>query len=130
MLILPPLLPPFKRRLIAMIRKANMRQLGGWECTSPASWTMCLLLMVVSYMIARTSKPGGRNILPHYSGGRCKKGSRLLVLRDGEVRTQDILDALFNKKPPAPNQSTQNKPLSSTNFLYELDQQTQAQGDI
>ena len=54
----------------------------------------------------------------------------VLVLRDGEVRTQDILDALFNKKPPAPNQSTQNKPLSSTNFLYELDQQTQAQGDI
>ena len=49
-----------------------------------------------------------------------------LVLRDGVVMCEDIFDALFNKKPPAPNQSTQNAPLSSTSFVYELDQQTQA----
>merc|ERR1719213_1529169 len=49
-----------------------------------------------------------------------------LVLRDGQVDCDGIYDALFNKKPPAPNQSTQNAPLSSTNFVYELDKQTQA----
>ena len=50
----------------------------------------------------------------------------VLVLKDGVVKTEDIFDALYNKKPPAPNQSTQNAPLSSTNFVYELDKQTQA----
>merc|ERR1711953_438590 len=49
-----------------------------------------------------------------------------LVLRDGQVDCDGIYDALFKKKPPAPNQSTQNAPLSSTNFVYELDKQTQA----
>ena len=32
--------------------------------------------------------------------------------------------ALFNRKPPPPNQSTQCQPLSSTNFLQELDKST------
>ena len=48
-----------------------------------------------------------------------------LVLKDGAVDCDAIYDSLFNKKPPAPNQSTQNAPLSSTNFVYELDKQTQ-----
>ena len=49
-----------------------------------------------------------------------------LVLRDGQIDSDGIYDALFNKKAPPPNQSTQNAPLSSTNFVYELDKQTQA----
>ena len=49
-----------------------------------------------------------------------------LVLKDGHIDCDGIYDALFNKKPPPPNQSTQNAPLSSTNFVYELDKQTQA----
>ena len=49
-----------------------------------------------------------------------------LVLKDGVIDCDGLYDALFNKKPPAPNQSTQNAPLSSTNFVYELDKQTQA----
>uniref|UniRef100_A0A8C1ABF2 Protein KTI12 homolog n=1 Tax=Cyprinus carpio carpio TaxID=630221 RepID=A0A8C1ABF2_CYPCA len=36
-----------------------------------------------------------------------------------------ICDALFKRKAPPPNQSTKNQPLSSTNFLYELDKVTQ-----
>uniref|UniRef100_A0A8C1TQI3 Protein KTI12 homolog n=1 Tax=Cyprinus carpio TaxID=7962 RepID=A0A8C1TQI3_CYPCA len=36
-----------------------------------------------------------------------------------------ICDALFKRKAPPPNQSTQSQPLSSTNFLYELDKVTQ-----
>ncbi|KAF5298715.1 hypothetical protein FQA39_LY11725 [Lamprigera yunnana] len=35
-----------------------------------------------------------------------------------------IYECLFEKKPPPPNQSTQNVPLSDTNFLYDLDKIT------
>ncbi|CAH0716972.1 unnamed protein product, partial [Brenthis ino] len=48
------------------------------------------------------------------------------------VQPQDEFDfealykVLFEKKPPPPNMSTQNPPLTSTNFLYELDKVTQA----
>ncbi|KAG0720528.1 Protein KTI12 [Chionoecetes opilio] len=38
---------------------------------------------------------------------------------------EDIYSALFLTRPPPPNQSTQTQPLSSTNFLYELDRSTQ-----
>ncbi|CAH0404317.1 unnamed protein product [Chilo suppressalis] len=37
-----------------------------------------------------------------------------------------IYRVLYEKKPPPPNMSTQNPPLTSTNFLYELDKVTQA----
>ncbi|XP_030022385.2 protein KTI12 homolog [Manduca sexta] len=43
-----------------------------------------------------------------------------------QLDLEDIYKALFEKKPPPPNQSTQNPPLTSTNFLYELDKVTQA----
>ena len=33
----------------------------------------------------------------------------------------DLEGALFNRKPPPPNQSTQCQPLSSTNFVQQLD---------
>ncbi|KAL0273735.1 UNVERIFIED_CONTAM: hypothetical protein PYX00_006344 [Menopon gallinae] len=36
-----------------------------------------------------------------------------------------IYDALYSRKPPPPNQSTQCPPLSDSNYLYELDQATQ-----
>ncbi|VVC89682.1 protein KTI12 homolog [Leptidea sinapis] len=37
-----------------------------------------------------------------------------------------IYNVLFKRKPPPPNMSTQNPPLTSTNFLYDLDNITQA----
>merc|ERR1711874_475867 len=49
-----------------------------------------------------------------------------LVLRDGRLDAEAVYDSLFNKAPPPPNQSTQCQPLSGTNFLYQLDQVTQA----
>ena len=49
-----------------------------------------------------------------------------LVLRDGRLDVDAIYDSLYNKAPPPPNQSTQCQPLSGTNFLYQLDQVTQA----
>lgn len=38
-------------------------------------------------------------------------------------------DYLYLSKPPPPNQSTQTQPLSSTNFLHELDRTTQVRKD-
>ncbi|KAM4733953.1 protein KTI12 homolog [Anableps anableps] len=47
------------------------------------------------------------------------------VLKDDILPLEAISDALFKRKAPPPNQSTQSQPLSSTNFLYELDKITQ-----
>jgi len=49
-----------------------------------------------------------------------------LVFKQGDVDCAAIYDSLYNKAPPPPNQSTQCQPLSSTNFLYELDRVTQS----
>ncbi|XP_047038214.1 protein KTI12 homolog [Helicoverpa zea] len=43
-----------------------------------------------------------------------------------ELNLEDVYKVLFEKKPPPPNMSTQNPPLTSSNFLYELDKVTQA----
>ncbi|XP_054475995.1 protein KTI12 homolog isoform X1 [Anoplopoma fimbria] len=47
------------------------------------------------------------------------------ILKDDTLPYEDISDALFKRKAPPPNQSTQSQPLSSSNFLYELDKITQ-----
>ncbi|KAF7224449.1 protein KTI12 homolog isoform X1 [Nothobranchius furzeri] len=47
------------------------------------------------------------------------------VLQDDMLPLEAISDALFRRKAPPPNQSTQSQPLSSANFLYELDKITQ-----
>uniref|UniRef100_H3DPK4 Protein KTI12 homolog n=1 Tax=Tetraodon nigroviridis TaxID=99883 RepID=H3DPK4_TETNG len=47
------------------------------------------------------------------------------ILQDDTLPYEDISDALFKRKAPPPNQSTQSQPLSSANFLYELDKITQ-----
>ncbi|KAH3707066.1 protein KTI12 homolog [Dreissena polymorpha] len=52
--------------------------------------------------------------------------SPLFVIQKDDVLPLDaISDALLKKKAPAPNASTAPQPLSSTNFLYELDKTTQ-----
>ncbi|XP_026742204.1 protein KTI12 homolog [Trichoplusia ni] len=43
-----------------------------------------------------------------------------------QLNLEDVYKVLFEKKPPPPNMSTQNAPLTSTNFMYELDQVTQS----
>ncbi len=48
-----------------------------------------------------------------------------VVYPDDTLPTQDICNALFHRKAPPPNQSTQSQPLSETNFLHELDCLTQ-----
>jgi len=48
----------------------------------------------------------------------------LLSLKSRPLDVEQIYDALFSRKAPPPNQSTQTQPLSSTNFLQELDRVT------
>lgn len=49
----------------------------------------------------------------------------LFMIFPGETLNKDaIYSSLFKKPPPKPNMSTQNALLSSTNFLYNLDQVT------
>ncbi|CAK1548858.1 unnamed protein product [Leptosia nina] len=53
--------------------------------------------------------------------------SPLFTVQPTDTLNMDaIYDVLYKRKPPPPNMSTQNPPLSSTNFLYELDSTTQA----
>lgn len=67
-------------------------------------------------LVMRYEEPNGRN----------RWDSPLFTIHpEDTVPYEAINDALFNKKLPTPNLSTQNAPLSSTNFLYELDRQTQ-----
>ncbi|KAL6479202.1 hypothetical protein MHYP_G00126350 [Metynnis hypsauchen] len=47
------------------------------------------------------------------------------IQKDDTLPFEAISDAIFKRKAPPPNQSTQSQPLSSTNFLYELDKVTQ-----
>ncbi|XP_063782647.1 protein KTI12 homolog isoform X2 [Pseudophryne corroboree] len=45
--------------------------------------------------------------------------------KDEVLPLEEIYNAIFHRKAPPPNQSTQTQPLSSTNFLHELDKVTQ-----
>lgn len=47
-----------------------------------------------------------------------------MIFPEQELDKDAVYTSLFKKKPPKPNMSTQNPPLSSTNFLYDLDQIT------
>ncbi|KAM4618464.1 protein KTI12 homolog [Polymixia lowei] len=47
------------------------------------------------------------------------------IQKEDTLPFEAISDAIFKRKAPPPNQSTQSQPLSSTNFLYELDKLTQ-----
>ncbi|XP_029910590.1 protein KTI12 homolog [Myripristis murdjan] len=47
------------------------------------------------------------------------------ILKDDTLPFEAISDSVFKRKAPPPNQSTQSQPLSSANFLYELDKITQ-----
>ncbi|KAI5098275.1 protein KTI12-like, partial [Silurus meridionalis] len=47
------------------------------------------------------------------------------VQKEDKLPFEAISDAILKRKVPPPNQSTQSQPLSSVNFLYELDRVTQ-----
>lgn len=71
---------------------------------------------VCSELIMRYEPPDSRN----------RWDSPLFCLKpEDEIPFHEIKDALFSRKAPPPNQSTMITPLSSVNFLYELDRITQ-----
>ncbi|KAB5574980.1 hypothetical protein PHYPO_G00215350 [Pangasianodon hypophthalmus] len=47
------------------------------------------------------------------------------IQKEDRLPFEAISDAILKRKVPPPNQSTQSQPLSTTNFLYELDRVTQ-----
>ncbi|KAK3548875.1 hypothetical protein QTP70_021270 [Hemibagrus guttatus] len=47
------------------------------------------------------------------------------IQKEERLPFETISDAILKRKVPPPNQSTQSQPLSSSNFLYELDRVTQ-----
>ena len=52
--------------------------------------------------------------------------SPLFAVTDYEkLNMEELYEALYEKKAPKPNQSTQNPPTQDTNFLFELDKLTQ-----
>ena len=67
-------------------------------------------------LVMRFEQPDSRN----------RWDSPLFVVCPGDLLpASDICAALFQRKPPAPNQSTQSQPLSESSFLHELDRMTQ-----
>ncbi|KAL1921817.1 uncharacterized protein VTP21DRAFT_10459 [Calcarisporiella thermophila] len=72
---------------------------------------------VFEELVSRYEEPDGRN----------RWDSPLFtVLKDDEtIPGDDIWGAVVLRKPPPPNMSTTVKPISETNYLYELDQTTQ-----
>ena len=72
---------------------------------------------VFDALVSRFETPDSRN----------RWDSPLFVLYpEDELPCRELVDALLHRKAPPPNQSTQSQPLSSANFLHELDRQTQS----
>lgn len=72
---------------------------------------------VFDALVSRFETPDSRN----------RWDSPLFVLYpEDELPCRELVDALLRRKAPPPNQSTQSQPLSSANFLHELDRQTQS----
>lgn len=66
-------------------------------------------------LLMRYEEPEGRN----------RWDAPLFMIFPEQILDKDaIYSSLFKKSAPKPNMSTQNPPLSSTNFLYDLDQVT------
>lgn len=68
-------------------------------------------------LVQRFESPDSRN----------RWDSPLIILYPSDpLPKEELLRALLHSKPPPPNLSTQVRPLTSANFLHELDRQTQA----
>nr|CAG4649526.1 EOG090X0A11 [Scapholeberis mucronata]SVE93758.1 EOG090X0A11 [Scapholeberis mucronata] len=71
---------------------------------------------IFNALVMRYEAPDGRN----------RWDSPLFTIQpEDELPYEKISEVLFDRKAPSPNQSTQSLPLTSTNFLYELDCVTQ-----
>lgn len=71
---------------------------------------------VFDSLVMRFEAPDSRN----------RWDSPLFVVQpDDPLPVEDVMATLLHRKPPPPNLSTQSQPLSSADFLHELDRMTQ-----
>ncbi|KAI7891068.1 chromatin associated protein KTI12-domain-containing protein [Mucor mucedo] len=72
--------------------------------------------MIFDELVSRYEEPEERN--------RWDSPLFTLIHDDVEIPADRIWDAVILKKPPPPNKSTVSKPVSATNYVYELDKAT------
>uniref|UniRef100_A0A674CVR0 Protein KTI12 homolog n=1 Tax=Salmo trutta TaxID=8032 RepID=A0A674CVR0_SALTR len=85
------------------------------HCLTHGLW-FCFCFHSLDALVLRFETPDSRN----------RWDSPLFTIqKEDTLPFEAISDAIFKRKAPPPNQSTQSQPLSSTNFLYELDKVTQ-----
>nr|CAI5832535.1 unnamed protein product [Callosobruchus analis] len=73
--------------------------------------------VIFDALLMRYEEPDGRNRWD---------APLFMIFPEQTLDKAEIYASLFKKKLPKPNMSTQNPPLSSTNFLYDLDQTTKS----
>ncbi|ORX56969.1 chromatin associated protein KTI12 [Hesseltinella vesiculosa] len=71
---------------------------------------------VLDELMTRYEEPDGRN--------RWDAPLFTVIYDDESIPSEAIWDAVIMKKPPPPNMSTVSKPVSDTNYVYELDRIT------
>ncbi|XP_017462370.1 PREDICTED: protein KTI12 homolog, partial [Rhagoletis zephyria] len=101
-------------------------------CNKARAWEFNQQRTVLDDRVDNSNVPYTREIFdalcmryeePH---GNCRWDSpSFVVFPDDALNLETIYGALYESKPLPPNQSTQNPPLSATNFLFELDKLTQ-----
>nr|CAG4644145.1 EOG090X0A11 [Lepidurus arcticus] len=89
----------------------------AWSWNESRAHEMQYKKPVFDALVMRYEAPEGRNRWD---------APLFTAVPDEELPVEEISEALFDRKAPAPNQSTQLQPVSSTNFLYELDKSTQS----
>ncbi|PHZ08314.1 chromatin associated protein KTI12 [Rhizopus microsporus ATCC 52813] len=72
--------------------------------------------IVFDELVSRYEEPDERN--------RWDSPLFTIIYDDKEIPGDKLWDAVILKKPPPPNKSTVSKPVSSTNYVYELDKAT------
>jgi len=111
----------FRYELYCLSKSSKTPQVTVWCDLSPPD---CLVLNDQKKKEEQYSKEIFQELIDRYEAPQ--ETNRwdcplFLVLKDRPVPCQDIFNSLFHSLPPPPNLSTQNKPLSSTDFLHDLD---------
>ncbi|CEI85765.1 hypothetical protein RMCBS344292_00219 [Rhizopus microsporus] len=74
------------------------------------------MTIVFDELVSRYEEPDERN--------RWDSPLFTIIYDDKQIPGDKLWDAVILKKPPPPNKSTVSKPVSSTNYVYELDKAT------
>ncbi|XP_045483205.1 protein KTI12 homolog [Harmonia axyridis] len=94
---------------------AEINRQESWKINDSRNETEKYTKEVYDALVLRYEEPDGNNRWD---------APLFMIFPDQELDKDKIYSTLFDKEAPKPNKSTQNAPLSSTNFLYDLDQST------